>query len=105
MEKKDGFPNITLEQAKELIGKWQRQVDVAIAEKHKAMNIAFDFMYPDFKIGDIELLKSQVVYFQSEMKNAIKERDKAKQRVNELIAENNLLKIKLRGLEKEEGHG
>lgn len=99
-KQRDGYPNITLEQAKELLVKQHRQLDIATAEKYKAQNIAFDYMFPEFRIGDAEVLKAQVYYFKTELNEAIAKRDSLKQEVNELRAENNLLKVTLKKYER-----
>jgi len=102
MNRGDRFPNITLEQAKELLRKQKSQIDRAMDDKIRAQNIAFDLLYPDFKPGDIERLKALVVYYQSELKQAIDSRDRARQEANEVKAENSLLKITLKKYKKEE---
>jgi hypothetical protein len=98
--KREGYPNITLEQAKDILTRLQRRVDEAVNQKYKAQNIAFDLLFPDFKCGDIETLKAQVCFYKIELDDACLKRDKVKCICEELRAENNLLKAQLKTYEK-----
>jgi len=96
------LPNITLEQAKELIQKLQRKLDDAVMQKFHAQSIAFDLMFPDKKTGEIEELKAFAFYWKEELKKAIDKRDKLSQQLQESVAENHLLRTQLKKYQKEE---
>ena len=94
---KDLFlPNLTLDQAREMISKWQRKYDDAIQQKFHAQNIAFDLMFPDKKTSELEEVKAFAFYWQEELKKAIGMRDKVKRELEELRAEHQLLKVQLK---------
>lgn len=95
------LPNITLEQAKEMIQKLQRKYDDATQQKYHAQSIAFNLIFPERKnITDIEQINANAFYWAQELKKAIEKRDKFSQELQEAKAELNFLKTQLKKYQK-----
>ena len=101
MNKFEFLPNLTLEQAKDMISKWQRKYDDALHQKYHAQSIAFDLKFPDRALATIDEMKAVSFYWSEELKIAIEKRNKMSQELQETKAEMQLLKLKLKKYEKE----
>lgn len=95
------FPNLTLEKAKEMIGKLQARHDDAVHQKVLAQSIAFKLQFPDPKLNTIDYLSADNIYLREELKKVIEKRDRCKKELEEMKAENNLLKIQLKNKTKD----
>jgi len=97
MQKEKGpLPNLTLEEARVLISRWQRKFDAAMQDKFSAQAVAFDLTYPEKRNSSIDGLKAQAFYFKTELERAIAKRDTSKAENECLRAENHALKLQLK---------
>ena len=102
VNKEQFLPNITLDEAKELVSKWQKKCDDAMQQKIKAQSLLFDMLYPNVKGDEIKAL---VAYYKEEVKSVIASRDKVKREIEELRAECYLLKTQVKNFQKEKENG
>ena len=69
------MPNLSIEQAREMISKLQRDKDNAIHQKYKAQATLFDILYEAKPMPKDFELKADNIYLKSELKEAIRKRD------------------------------
>lgn len=89
----------TLEQAREIINRLQRQKDTALHEKVRAQAVAYELLSKDLHIKE-EGIKAKMFYLQDELNRAIVKRDKVKAELEEARDEIKYLKTKLKNYEK-----
>lgn len=102
-QNKGPLPNLTLEEARGLISRWQRKFDAAQQDKIYAQSIAFDLIYPEKKTSTLDEVKALVFYYRTELEKAIAKRDTGKAENECLRAENHALKLQLKLQQKEPG--